>query len=176
MLFDTMRRVMSELSQPVGDKAAQLEKTGQAASKRFQEKGPHVIFDAKTGIYWMKKDSWQDKGKFFNWHESRNYADTKNLRKIGGFADWRLPLKAEAEGLFDPEKQVVGKGGVILHLDPVFPEGAFRSCWLAGDTSTRRPRFDYEEGKVMSADEYGFGSVRLCRKGPTGPISGKPRP
>ena len=40
-----------------------------AKPKRFVEKGPHVIYDTKTKMFWMKKDSWQDKGKFFNWHE-----------------------------------------------------------------------------------------------------------
>jgi hypothetical protein len=53
---------------------------------------------------------------------------------------------------------------VILHLDSVFPEGAFKTAWIAGDTSTRRPRFDYSEGKVVIAEEYSFGSVRICRK------------
>ncbi len=51
--------------------------------KRFVEKGPHVIYDTQTGLFWLKKDSWQDKGKFFNWHEARDYADNKNMRKIG---------------------------------------------------------------------------------------------
>jgi hypothetical protein len=48
----------------------------------------------------------------------------------------------------------------------VFPEGAFRSMWLMGDTSTRRPRYDFVEGKEQAVDEYCFGSVRLCRKDP----------
>jgi uncharacterized protein YdeI (YjbR/CyaY-like superfamily) len=72
--------------------------------KRFVEKGPHVIHDTKTGIYWLKKDSWQDKGKFFNWHESCDYNDKKNLRKIGGFDDWRMPLFDEAKTLYDQIK------------------------------------------------------------------------
>jgi len=33
--------------------------------KRFVEKGPHVVLDTKTNVFWLKKDSWQDKGKFF---------------------------------------------------------------------------------------------------------------
>ena len=97
----------------------------------------------------MKKDSWQDKGKFFNWHESRDYADTKNMRKIGKFEDWRLPSADETQTLFIKDKEVVGKGGVTLRLDPAFPEGAFKTCWVAGDTSTKRPRFDFSEGKLF---------------------------
>ncbi len=132
--------------------------------KRFVEKGRDVIFDNKTGLYWLKKDSWQDKGKFFNWHEAVEFADRKNLRKIGGFDDWRLPSIDEVSSLFDESCENPGKSGVILHLDPVFPEGAFKTAWIAGDTSTRRPRFDYSEGKVVSVEEYSFGSVRICRK------------
>ena len=132
--------------------------------KRYVEKGRDVIFDNKTRVYWMKKDSWQDKGKFFNWHEAVEYSDRKNLRKIGGFNDWRLPSEDEVSSLYDESCENPGKGGVILHLDSVFPEGAFKTAWISGDTSTRRPRFDYSEGKVVNVEEYNFGSVRICRK------------
>jgi hypothetical protein len=144
----------------------QIEKVEDEGPKRFISKGPFVVYDTETGISWMKKDSWQDKGKFFNWHESRDYADTKNIRKIGKFDDWRLPLPDEVQTLFlkEKEKEIVGKGGVALFLDPVFPEGAFKTCWVAGDTSTKRPRFDFAEGKMLTVEEYSFGSVRLCRK------------
>ena len=132
--------------------------------KRFVEKGRDVIFDTKTRVYWLKKDSWQDKAKFFNWHEAVEFADKKNLRKIGGFDDWRLPTVEEVASLYDGSCENPGKGGVVLHIDPVFPEGAFKTAWIGGDTSTRRPRFDYSEGKVMNVEEYSFGSVRICRK------------
>lgn len=148
---------------PVKDTEQSLAKKDEKP-KRFLEKGRDVIFDNKTRLYWLKKDSWQDKGKFFNWHEAVEFADRKNLRKIGGFDDWRLPNIDEVTSLFDESCENPGKGGISLHLDPVFPEGAFKTAWIAGDTSTRRPRFDYSEGKVVSVEEYSFGSVRICRK------------
>lgn len=132
--------------------------------KRFVEKGPHVVFDTETGLYWMKKDSWQDRGKFFNWHESRDYAEKKNVRKIGGFDDWRMPTNDEAATLYDESLTNTAKGGETIHIDPIFPEGAFKVEWTTSDTSTRRPRFDYTQGKVIHVDEYSFGSVRLVRK------------
>ena len=132
--------------------------------KRFVEKGRDVIFDNKTRLYWLKKDSWQDKGKFYNWHEATEFAAKKNMRKIGGVDAWRLPNVDEATSLYDENFDVPGKGGTSLHFDPIFPEGAFKTGWIAGDTSTRRPRFDYSEGKVVSVEEYSFGSVRICRK------------
>jgi len=132
--------------------------------KRFVAKGPMVVFDSGHKIYWLKKDSWQDKGKFLNWHESKDFAESKNVRKIGGFHDWRLPTPDEAETLYDPPSENPGKGGTVVHIDTLFPEGAFKTMWLSGDTSTRRPRYDLSEGKVVFADEYAFGSVRLCRR------------
>ena len=73
-------------------------------------------------------------------------------------------FREEAKTLYDETHNVVGKGGVALHMDPIFPEGAFKVQWLGGDTSTRRPSFNYSEGKVTNVEEYNFGSVRICRK------------
>ena len=134
--------------------------------KRFVEHGPQVIHDTQTGMYWLKKDSWQEKRKYFNWHESIELAEKKNVRKIGGFADWRLPTNEEAATLYNEEWENVGKSGEAVHIDSLFPEGSFKMQWTMADTSTRRPRFDYVQGQVASADEYAFGAVRLCRKDP----------
>jgi hypothetical protein len=160
---------MSETANPVpAPQPAQTLPQKPELPKRFVEKGPMVVYDTQTQIYWLKKDSWQDKSKFLNWHEARDYADAKNMRKIGGFDDWRLPTADEAETLFDQTAENPGKGGVVLRLDKVFPEGAFPSVWLTGDTSTRRPRFSLADGKLAHADEYSFGSVRACRKDKAG--------
>ena len=69
----------------------------------------------------------------------------------------------------------LGKGGVTLHVDPIFPEGAFKVTWLAGDTSTRRPRYDFSEGKEVYVDEYSFGAVRCCRKAPVQKVATRPK-
>lgn len=79
---------------PVENQEQAIEEV-EEASTRFISKGPHVVHDNVTDVYWMKKDSWQDKGKFFNWHEGNDYALTKNIRKIGGFDDWRMPTAEE---------------------------------------------------------------------------------
>jgi len=157
---------MSEVPQTTGGPSAQPEKIEEEAPKRFVPQGPQVLLDTQTGIYWLKKDSWQDKGKFLNWHEARDYAETKNLRIAGGFDDWRLPTPDEAKTLFDESRENPGKGGATLRLDPAFPEGAFKTMWTAGDTSTRRPSLDLTVGKVLMIEEYSFGATRLCRKGP----------
>ena len=96
------------------------------------------------------------------------------MRSIGGFDDWRLPRAEEAQTLFDETKENPGKGGVNLHLDSAFPEGAFKTMWTTGDTSTRRPRLDLTEGKIIMVEEYSFGAVRPCRKGPAKRTVAKP--
>ena len=146
--------------------AGEIEQAEEEGPKRFVEKGPHVLFDTETSMYWMKKDSWLDKGKFFNWHESKEYAIAKYVRKIGGFDDWRLPSPDEAATLYNEEFENTAKGGDKIFLDKTFPEGGFKVQWLTADTSTKRPRFDYTSGKILQADEYAFGSVRLCRRDP----------
>ena len=134
--------------------------------KRFVEHGPLVIHDTETGLYWLKKDSWQDKGKYFNWYEAKDFAERKNVRKIGGFSDWRLPTSEEAATLYSEERKNTGKTGETVHIDSVFPEGSFKMEWTMADTSTRRPRFDFAQGQIVQADEYAFGSVRIVRKDP----------
>ncbi len=134
--------------------------------KRFVEHGPLVIHDTETGMYWLKKDSWQEKGKYFNWHEAIDFAEKKNVRKIGGFNDWRLPTNEEAATLYNENLENKDKTGADIHIDPVFPEGSFKMQWTMADTSTRRPRFHYGQGQIVTADEYSFGAVRICRREP----------
>lgn len=162
---ETKPAVQDEQTKP----AVQDEQTDQLevvdeGPKRFVEHNPLVVHDTETKVYWMKKDSWQDKKKYFNWHESMDYAEKKNVRKIGGFSDWRLPTNEEAATLYNEEWKNIGKTGEEVHIDPLFPEGSFKMQWSMADTSTRRPRFDFNQGKIVSADEYAFGSVRICRK------------
>jgi len=157
---EDLKPVVAEESQP--EVAEEIDE----GPKRFVAMGPHVVHDTETNLYWMKKDSWQDKGKFFNWHESKDYAGKKNIRRIGGFEDWRLPTNDEAATLYDESLTNSGKGGATVHIDTVFPEGSFKVEWTTSDTSTRRPRYDYTQGKILHTDEYSFGSVRLVRKEP----------
>ena len=107
--------------------------------KRFVAHGALVIQDTETGMYWLKKDSWQDRGKYFNWHEAKEFAERKNVRKIGGFSDWRLPTDEEASTLYDEAWENTSKTGETIHIDSLFPEGSFKMQWTMADTSTRGP-------------------------------------
>ncbi len=75
-----------------------------------------------------------------------------------------MPTNSEAASLYNEEWENTGKTGEAVHIDSLFPEGSFKMQWTMADTSTRRPRFDFTQGQIASADEYAFGSVRICRK------------
>jgi hypothetical protein len=59
------------------------------------------------------------------------------------------------------------KGGEPIHIDKTFPEGSIKVQWVMADTSTKRPRYDYTQGKILQVDEYAFGAVRLVRRDPS---------
>ena len=71
-----------------------------ADSDRFQDNASGVITDNKYKKYWLPKDSWGDLGQWRNYNEAIAYVRLMNQVYAGGYSDWRLPTKAEAEGLF----------------------------------------------------------------------------
>ena len=67
---------------------------------RFQTDAQGIVTDTRTGRQWAS-----DPGERMTWYQAGEYAGTLRL---GGFSDWRLPTRAELQGL--------GAGG----LDPAF--------------------------------------------------------
>jgi formylglycine-generating enzyme required for sulfatase activity len=76
------------------------EEPGTEGKDRFQTDQTGIIIDTRTGLHWAP-----DPGRRMTWHQADEYA--RQLR-LGGFADWRLPTRAELRDL--------GSGG----LDPAF--------------------------------------------------------
>ena len=58
---------------------------------RFQPDRNGIIVDTRTGLHWSP-----DPGRRMTWHQAEAYA--RQLR-LGGFADWRLPTRAELRDL-----------------------------------------------------------------------------
>lgn len=58
----------------------------------FVGNGDGTITDTKTGLMWVKKDSFTDLGKCLNWNDSASYV---NSLTTGGYNDWRLPTVKE---------------------------------------------------------------------------------
>ena len=105
----------------------------QSEDKRYTDNGDGTILDSKTGLMWMKNDSYLHTGHWLNWHESKIYV--KGLNKVG-FAnhfDWRLPTKQELRSLFESSKTNGSQVGreMKIHTDPLFGKNGSGSLWSA---------------------------------------------
>ena len=105
----------------------------QSEDKRYTDNGDRTILDSKTGLMWMKNDSYLHTGHWLNWHESKIYV--KGLNKVG-FAnhfDWRLPTKQELRSLFESSKTNGSQVGreMKIHTDPLFGKNGSGSLWSA---------------------------------------------
>ena len=105
----------------------------QSEDKRYSDNGDNTISDSKTGLMWMKNDSYLHTGHWLNWHESKTYV--KGLNKVG-FAhhfDWRLPTKQELRSLFESSKTNGSQVGreMKIHTDPLFGKNGSGSLWSA---------------------------------------------
>nr|NIQ01411.1 DUF1566 domain-containing protein [Nitrospinaceae bacterium]NIR55431.1 DUF1566 domain-containing protein [Nitrospinaceae bacterium]NIS85871.1 DUF1566 domain-containing protein [Nitrospinaceae bacterium]NIT82715.1 DUF1566 domain-containing protein [Nitrospinaceae bacterium]NIU44924.1 DUF1566 domain-containing protein [Nitrospinaceae bacterium] len=67
---------------------------------RFVDNRDGTVTDHKTGLMWMKDDTWIEKGRLLTWHESVEYMRQKNEDKFAGYDDWHLPTASEAKTLF----------------------------------------------------------------------------
>ncbi len=107
--------------------------TVQSQDKRYTDNGDGTISDSKTGLMWMKNDSYLHTGHWLNWHEAKIYV--KGLNKVG-FAnhfDWRLPTKQELRSLFESSKTNGSQVGreMKIHTDPLFGKNGSGSLWSA---------------------------------------------
>lgn len=105
----------------------------QSQDKRYTDNGDGTISDSKTGLMWMKNDSYLHTGHWLNWHEAKIYV--KGLNKVG-FAnhfDWQLPTKEELRSLFESNKTNGSQVGreMKIHTDPLFGKNGSGSLWSA---------------------------------------------
>ena len=87
-----------------------------ADSDRFQDNASGLITDNKYKKYWLPKDSWGDLGQWRNYNEAIAYVRLMNQVYAGGYSDWRLPTKAEAEGLFELDYDQIDWEEEIIHI------------------------------------------------------------
>ena len=57
----------------------------------FHDNPNMLITDQEQNLNWLPKDSYQDVGKWMNWHEVQQYIRTMNSVYPGGHSDFRLP-------------------------------------------------------------------------------------
>lgn len=135
-------------------------------SARFIEGENDTIIDRVRKLVWLKKDTWQIKGKWMSWVQVREFAEELNREKRAGFENWRMPTAAEAKSLnISTEKNKDHMGQVVSHAE-IFTPGFGFLCWT-GDVRDKiqAVRFGFRKGAIMYDDIYrtSRGSSRLVR-------------
>lgn len=115
--------------------------------------GAALVIDHANGLVWQKSGS--EKSIFFKNAEA--HVQQLNVKKFGGYNDWRLPTSEEAMSLMEPEKH--GE----LYLDPVFDRQQ-RWIWTSDKESAELTWFVYFYDGDCNRDNAGcYGYVRAVR-------------
>jgi len=105
--------------------------TSWSIDKRFKDNGDLTITDTKTGLMWMKKDSYLHSGRWINWFESIQHIKQLNVEGFADQHDWQVPTIKELTTIYEAEKtnsKVLGKG-MIIHIDPIFAKEGSAALW-----------------------------------------------
>lgn len=130
--------------------------TIESQDKRYLDNEDGTISDSKTGLMWMKNDSYLHSGHWLNWHESRKYV--KHLNEIGfaNYFDWHHPTTEELRTLFDINKTNGSQVGreMKIHTDPLFGKNGSGSLWSA-DENGRHNAFGivFNTGDTFNANK-----------------------
>lgn len=105
----------------------------QSQDKRYTDNGDGTISDSKTGLMWVKNDSYLHTGHWLNWHESKDYVKELNEVGFANYFDWQLPTKEELRSLFESNKTNGSQVGreMKIHTDPLFGKNGSGSLWSA---------------------------------------------
>jgi len=109
-----------------------------SADGRYIDNGDETITDTKTGLMWMKKDSYLESGHWINWIEAFDYVKGLNERGYAGHYDWRLPLVKELQTLHEAEKVNSAQVGseMTIHIDPLFAKEGAGALWALESNGT----------------------------------------
>ena len=143
-----------------------MENTEKKSALTDNENG--TISDARSGLMWMKNDTWLELGRLITWHEGIEYSRKMNEQKFASHNNWRFPTCSEARTLFDWEASNIDVQGTEIHLDPIFPSGCGFSTWTSETRGAKAAMgFDYrsEYEFWLAKENEGFPSgLRLVRK------------
>ena len=114
----------------------------ESSDKRYLDNDDGTITDTKTGLMWMKKDSYLHSGHWLNWHEVHEYVRKLNDERFAQHSDWQLPTTEELKTLYEPEKINSPQLGseMNIHTDPIFEKNGSGSLW-SGDENGRYNAF-----------------------------------
>ena len=87
--------------------------------------------DENTKLYWEIKE---DRDSLLTYFQAQKYIELLNLRKYGGFSDWKIPTKEELETIFDLEDQPF----ILKPLLPNIPIKFKPIFWSATEDKDRK--------------------------------------
>ena len=102
-----------------------------SADKRFKDSGNQTILDTKTGLIWMKEDSYLQSGHWNNWFESIKLIKQMNKKGFANQYDWQIPTIKELTTIYEANKtnsKVLGSG-MKIHIDPIFATEGSGNLW-----------------------------------------------
>ena len=91
-----------------------------STDKRFKDSGDQTILDTKTGLIWMKEDSYLQSGHWNSWFESIELIKQMNKKGFANQYDWQIPTIKELTTIYEANKtnsKVLGSG-MKIHIDP----------------------------------------------------------
>ncbi|PIP71647.1 MAG: hypothetical protein COW89_10835 [Nitrospinae bacterium CG22_combo_CG10-13_8_21_14_all_47_10] len=137
-----------------------------SAQNRFHDNPSGVITDTKNNKHWLPKDSWGDLGQWRNYDEALAYVRLMNQVYAGGFCNWRLPTKQEAENFYDADLTQIDWNGEVVHIHTLFVTKCANFMWLK-ETNDKDEvgRINLRNGEVEFVDRntQEHQSARLVR-------------
>ncbi|MZG54495.1 MAG: DUF1566 domain-containing protein [Nitrospinae bacterium] len=125
-------------------------------SPRFIDNRDGTITDSKTGLMWMKNDSYLHSGHWLNWYEAKAFIQQLNESGFANYFDWQYPTTRELKTLFDADKLNSAQVGreMKIHTDPLFGKKGSGSLWSA-DENGRHNAFGvvFNTGDVFSGNK-----------------------
>ena len=128
----------------------------ESGDNRYLDNDDGTIIDTKTGLMWMKKDSYLHSGHWLNWHEVHDYVRQLNDEGFAQHSDWQLPTREELKTLYESEKINSSQVGseMKIHTDPIFEKNGTGSLW-SGEENGRYNAFGvvFNTGAIFNSNK-----------------------
>ncbi len=128
----------------------------ESGDNRYLDNNDGTITDTKTGLMWVKKDSYLHSGHWLNWHEVHDYVRQLNDEGFAQHSDWQLPTREELKTLYESEKINSSQVGseMKIHTDPIFEKNGTGSLW-SGEANGRYNAFGvvFNTGAVFNSNK-----------------------